>query len=336
MGKMNNEFKRIPDNLDCLLKQSGVIGTYLIVDKNTDMAYVGSTNDLLSRKSKHEALLNNNKHHNKKMQKAFNNGADLEFIGVELHDRDAAYDFEQVTIDDFYHSGLLYNRAINARDGYSGLPLTDETRQKMRIAQLGKKRDPTVIEKVRIANTGKKRTEEMRRHLSKVKTGTKASVETKQKLRNSHLGYIMPQEQKQKISESNKRKEITETHRKNLSLALKGKKHTEETKEKLRLIKTGSKHTQSAKEKIRLASTGRIMPRESVERSRLLRTGSKRTKEQIDNLKNSPASLSRAKAVVANNIEYFSIGEAARQNKIVYSTALQRLNSPNFPEWYFK
>lgn len=336
MGNKRKQFKRIPDNLDYIQRKNKVPGAYIIVDKNTNNTYVGSTGDLIIRKGKHEALLNNNQHHNRNLQKAFNEGADLEFTGVDLPDRETAYDFEQEFIDEFLVSNKLFNIAVNARDGATGLPITEETREKMRQAQLGKKRSPESIAKAVLKNTGLKRSDEFREKMSKIRTGMKPSEETIQKLVDSHLGYIMPQEQKDKISASNKGKIVTEEHRRNLSIALTGKKASAETIEKMRIASTGRKHSDETKEKNRIASTGRVMSKEEIERSREARTGQKRTEEQIQNLKNSPASLSRAKAVIADGIEYFSIGEAARAHNVVYTTVTSRIDSPNFPGWYFK
>ena len=77
----NSALENIPKDI---IKSTGA---YIIHDTTKDKFYIGSAKNILQRKNSHEGTLNNNKHHNKQLQEAFNNGNELNFIALPLNDR---------------------------------------------------------------------------------------------------------------------------------------------------------------------------------------------------------------------------------------------------------
>jgi 5-methylcytosine-specific restriction endonuclease McrA len=75
-----------------------------------------------------------------------------------------------------------------AQLGHKGVVHTPETKERIRQAQLGKVYSPETLKKISIANTGKVRTAEMRKRIGLASLGRKANNETKAKLRAIHLG----------------------------------------------------------------------------------------------------------------------------------------------------
>lgn len=86
-------------------------------------------------------------------------------------------------------------------------------------------------EKLRIANTGRKHTEETK---NKIRENHK-SPDVIEKIRNANLGKSQTTESKIKISKSLKGRIRTKEHQENLNKARKGFKHSRETKDKMRL-----------------------------------------------------------------------------------------------------
>ena len=90
----------------------------------------------------------------------------------------------------------------------TGIPRSDETKQKLRNANLGKKHKPHSDEtkaKIGKSNRGKIRTQETKNHLSKINTGIvkgPPSDETREKNRQSHLGVKHTQQRKDNISKA--------------------------------------------------------------------------------------------------------------------------------------
>ena len=303
MKKLNKDFKRIPDNLDILNNEKEVTGAYLIVNPTTNETYVGSTNDLCLRKRQHETSLNNNKHHNKNLQKAFNNGATLEFVGTPMDNRDIAYDYEQSIIDEYHASGLLYNRTLNARDGYTGIPVSDETREKLRQSHLGKKPSPESIEKIRLANTGKKRSPEFSQKMSDLHKGKKLSPQAIENIRLGQLNKVIP----------------------------------EKEKDRLRTLRLGSTNTPETNLKVSIFQKNRIRSEEEISRLKQMNIGKKLTAEQSFERKNNPNLLMNARKVSIENNCFISINEAARFYNISRNTVIFRIESKNplFSNWNF-
>lgn len=134
-----------------------------------------------------------------------------------LLEREAYY----IKLFDSTDKNIGYNTCSYSTDGtgISRGPRSEETKEKIRKAHLGKKLTCEHKEKMRQNNLGKKHSEE-----------------TKEKIRLGNLGKILPESAKEKVR-----------------LAQLGRKHSEESKEKMRNIKLGKKHSEETKEKMKVS-----------------------------------------------------------------------------------
>jgi hypothetical protein len=73
-----------------------------------------------------------------------------------------------------YSSEAKQNMAIAQRKRYQSKPMSDETKEKIRQANLGKKMDEATKNKIRIANKGQKRTEAQRETMKRAQAARKA------------------------------------------------------------------------------------------------------------------------------------------------------------------
>lgn len=110
-----------------------------------------------------------------------------------------------------------------------GIPLTEEQKEKLRLANLGKKQSEETKRKrieTRIKNGNNKLSEEHKQLLRQSRLGKKLSEETKERIRQKKLGFRHTEETKQKISKNNARNQL-------------GKPLSEETKKKISECKKG-------------------------------------------------------------------------------------------------
>ena len=119
---------------------------------------------------------------------------------------------------------MYYNIAFGGKGGVKGINVSDETKEKRRIANSGKNH----------FRYGKNLTDKHKSKLSEAHKGMKHTKETCIKMSNSRKGRIVTEETRKKISESEKGKEISLDTRKKISESLKGKY-------------TGEKHPNSKK-----------------------------------------------------------------------------------------
>jgi hypothetical protein len=124
--------------------------------------------------------------------------------------------------------------------GHENKHLSKETKEKLRIAHLGKK--PSEETRKKLSISGKKR---------------KHSKETKEKIRQNHadfsgekhpnFGKKWTQEQKDNLSKKRKNIPHTQEHKDKISKALKGIIRSSETKQKMRLSQIGNKNAKKHK-----------------------------------------------------------------------------------------
>jgi hypothetical protein len=91
-------------------------------------------------------------------------------------------------------------------EGVSGLVMSENAKEKMRLAKVGKKLSKEHIEKIRNSNTGRSISEESRKKLSLSRLGIVFSDDHKSKLRAAKIGI-----------------KFSDEHRKNLSAAIAGR-----------------------------------------------------------------------------------------------------------------
>lgn len=150
---------------------------------------------------------------------------------------------------------IKYWNTANPKDGYNiyvggelgayGIPLTEETKEKLRQA-----------------NLGRTMSEEHKKIISKTHSGKVVSEETREKLRIARLRYKVSNETRKKMSES-----------------AKGKIHTKETREKLRQANLGHSVSEKTREKLRLANLGHLTSEETRKKLSKANKGQKRSKE---------------------------------------------------------
>ena len=141
---------------------------------------------------------------------------------------------------------------------YIHKPLSEETKEKLRQANIGKKLTKEHKEKIGLANKGNKY------WLGKHHTQeTKNKISQKNKGKGAVKGHLVSEETKEKIRISNIRR-VQEGRifwNKGKLSPMKGKHVSEKTREKIRIASTGRRHTEEAKKKI---SIGRIKRKERL------------------------------------------------------------------------
>lgn len=166
---------------------------------------------------------------------------------------------------------------------------TKETREKMRLVHLGKKRAPFSDEwkkNLSIAGKGRiisiesrKKSSESQKGNKNHNFGKKASIETRKKMSLKQKGRIHSDETKRKISESKKGIKFSKEHSKNIGLSKKGKMGGEKnpmfgTTSPMK----GKHHSIESKLKISLANKGKII---SIDQRKILSEKMKGKKGRI-------------------------------------------------------
>lgn len=257
-------------------------GIYRITCTVTGLIYIGSASNLRRRWSQHLSDLRNNKHINQKLQRAWNKHTEPNFLIeiVELVLPAFLLEREQYHLDKLQPFGKKgFNIARSAQSSHLGLAHTPETREKLRLANLGKsppnlgkKHSPDTIKKMRQSqrgNTnhlGKVHSPEARAKMSAARAGKpsnylgkKHTPETRAKLSAAKKGSPAVQftpEVRAKISATNLGREVKPETRAKLSKANLGRKHSKESRAKIAAASLGRKHTPEARAKLSAAAQG--------------------------------------------------------------------------------
>lgn len=133
---------------------------YLIKHPASGKMYVGSTGNFYEREDNHRKELSRGRHGNQPLQAAFNADNSIWFWYLLVADADLACDYEQLILDRFKGTGVLFNIATDARAPGKGLIRSDETRKRMSESHVGKTHS-----------------EESRRKMSESLTGTVFTAE---------------------------------------------------------------------------------------------------------------------------------------------------------------
>jgi group I intron endonuclease len=199
-------------------------GIYQIINKLDGRVYIGSSNNLKSRKYRHFLLLNNNNHDNIYLQRSYNkvkskyeeknikNYFIFEIIKrIEKYEDKEKLKEELLKWEQHYLDVFIIKGNIDKKRCYNLCPTV--------INKLGFRHTKETINKLRESHLGKKHTEETKQKMSISKSKENHpfynkifSEEHINKLRESHLGKKHTEETKQKMSKThNKVKIINET-----------------------------------------------------------------------------------------------------------------------------
>lgn len=119
-----------------------IIGIYTITNTIDNKIYIGRSNDIRDRLTKHKSKLRGNRHPNEHLQNSWNKYGEENFIFEILEE----YPIELIPSMELYWANLLN---VHNRDyGYNKEPIipidgikkhSDETKEKLRLANIGKK-----------------------------------------------------------------------------------------------------------------------------------------------------------------------------------------------------
>jgi len=177
---------------------------------------------LKSRKKGHFANLQTNKHENQHLQNAYNKyGKDaFIFIPILYCESFELLRYEQIFVNKYKTSNLLYNICIKCVNTRLGVTVSKKTRQKISISLRGRKASKKTRQKMSISSMGHK-----------------VSKETREKIRKSLMGHEVSKKTRDKISETNKNP--SEKTRKKMSKSQMGKTHIDKTKRKMSKTRKG-------------------------------------------------------------------------------------------------
>lgn len=148
-----------------------------------------------------------------------------------------------------------------------GKLMTDAQKEKLRQANIGKKRSADSIEKARVKAIGRpsprkgcRLPAEQIEKLREKSTGRKHSADTVEKIRAANAGRKFSEEHKSKISAAMRGKKksahVSNETREKLSNALKGRTFSEDTLKKLSEARKGKSHTAATRELFSLTRSG--------------------------------------------------------------------------------
>lgn len=199
------------------------------IQSDCGKVYVGSTGNLEKRISTHYQQLKNGYHHNINLQKLYDSGSNFTLTFNACHNREEAYELEELIIAGLIHDECLLNIGMSAKggDNFTRNPNKEEIRKKYALAMLSLDDEERIR---RFSNPGEKNgmfgkthTAEVRELCRKINLGNKY-----------RLGKLASLETRKRISEVASQR----TGDKNSFF---GCKHSDDTKKRIALKRIGLK-----------------------------------------------------------------------------------------------
>jgi len=170
--------------------------------------------------------------------------------------------------------------------GRNGNCKCQETRQLMRIAAIGRKMLAEAIAKMK-ATKAARLTPEVRERMRLAQLGKKRTPEQREALSLALKGRVQSEETKRKISEKNTGKIRTQAQRDLARETIKRSCHTPEAREKHRKAMAGITPSRNTIEAARLANKGRVFSEETRAKMRAAKLGRKLSAEHLAKLSQS-------------------------------------------------
>ncbi len=250
-------------------------GIYKLVCKSNGKIYIGKSVSLYTRLNYHKNCAN----------KISNNGYlknairkyGWDSFGVEILET-----FKNFDKNNDHHKSLILEReaffikiynSTNKNIGYNickvstdrtGVPIKEETRQKLRLLRLGKKSS-----------------DETRKRMSEARRGKKLSDKHKQSLKEAKARSPMSEEHKEKLLKVNLGRKLSEDTKRKIGQAQLGKVVSEETRERQR-----RPCSEETKEKIRKGNIGKIKKPWTEEQREKIKQTKLKNKQIRENIKN--------------------------------------------------
>jgi group I intron endonuclease len=149
--------------------------------------YIGSSGNIKARILDHRRLLIAGTHSNPNLNECYTCWDDFKVDFETYQTRDKAYDREEELLNYFHGQSLCCNIGRDPRSAFLG-GMPDGTKQRLRLAHLGKTFDDKFKENCRIRMTGNNPSEETRKRMSAARTGVRVSPETIEKMREVKAG----------------------------------------------------------------------------------------------------------------------------------------------------
>ena len=214
-----------------------MIGIYKIENLINHKVYIGQSVAIKDRLRHHKQMLNKNKHFCSHLQHSWNKYGvnNFSFEILEKCTKEELDDKETYWLDFYggYESELTYNQRSAGQETHN---ISEETKEKLRKANLGKKHSKEQLRKMSEAMKGhpywgRKWTEEEKQRFSQKRKGIinegarnfdRNNPEYKKHLSESLKGKKKTKEHAQHISEGRKGIIFSDEHKKNISLGRKG------------------------------------------------------------------------------------------------------------------